>query len=343
MRALFFQRRLKYCRDYPTPKRTEGEALIRVLQAGICNTDIEIVKGYMPFQGVLGHEFVGVVEGAEDKTWIGKRVVGEINCPCRQCEYCKQGLGNHCPNRKVLGILGKDGAFADYITLPMANLHELPASISNLQAVFVEPIAAAFRILEQVDTGPNDKVAVLGDGKLGLLVAQVMAGTGCELTAIGRHPEKLEILSRKKIKLVLSKAEGTMLALYQNGTGLAMNQNGSWLVHEGPHQGFDLCIDCTGSPKGLELALDLVKPMGKIVLKSTFARGERLNLSQLVVNEVVLLGSRCGPFKRAIKALQDGAVEVTTMVTKVYNLEEATKAFSLASRRGVLKVVLDMT
>ena len=343
MRALLFQKRLKYRKDYPIPQRAEGEALIRVLQAGICNTDIEIVKGYMPFQGVLGHEFVGVVEGAGDKTWIGKRVVGEINCPCRQCEYCRQGLGNHCPNRKVLGILGKDGAFADYLTLPMANLHELPASISNLQAVFVEPIAAAFRILEQVDIGPKDKVAVLGDGKLGLLVAQVIASTGCELTAIGRHPEKLEILAspeperfraRKKIKLVLSKAEGTVLA---------MNQNGSWLAGEGLPSGFDLCIDCTGSPKGLELALGLVRPMGKIVLKSTFAVGERLNLSQLVVNEVVLLGSRCGPFKKAIKALREGAVEVDNMVAKVYDLEEAVKAFGLASKKGVLKVVLDMT
>ncbi|MDI6761121.1 MAG: alcohol dehydrogenase catalytic domain-containing protein [Candidatus Brocadiaceae bacterium] len=317
MRALSFHKRLKFRKDYPIPQRAEGEALIRVLQAGICNTDIEIVRGYMPFQGVLGHEFVGVVEEAGDKTWIGKRVVGEINCPCGGCEYCRQGLGNHCPNRKVLGILGKDGAFADYVTLPMANLHELPASISNLQAVFVEPIASAFRILEQVDIGPKDRVAVLGDGKLGLLVAQVMASTGCELTAVGRHPEKLEILAKRKIK--------------------------TRLVHEGPYQKFDLCIDCTGSPKGLELALDLVRPMGKIVLKSTFARGERLNLSQLVVNEVVLLGSRCGPFKRAIEALQDGAVEVDNMVTKVYNLGEATKAFSLASRKGVLKVVLYMT
>jgi len=317
MKALSFQKRLRYRQDYPIPQRAEGEALIRVLQAGICNTDIEIVKGYMPFQGVLGHEFVGVVEEAEDKTWIGKRVVGEINCPCRQCEYCRQGLGNHCPNRKVLGILGKDGAFADYITLPMANLHELPASISNLQAVFVEPIASAFRILEQVDVGPKDRVAVLGDGKLGLLVAQVMAGTGCELTAIGRHPEKLEILSKKGIKTVLA------------GEGLP--------------SGFDLCIDCTGSPKGLELALDLVRPMGKIVLKSTFARGERLNLSPLVVNEVVLLGSRCGPFKRAIKALREGAAEVDNLVAKVSALEEAIKAFGLASKKGVLKVILDMT
>ena len=317
MRALFFHKKPKYSRDYPTPKRAEGEALIRVLQAGICNTDIEIVRGYMPFKGVLGHEFVGVVEEAGDKNWIGKRVVGEINCPCRQCEYCRQGLGNHCPNRKVLGILGKDGAFADYITLPMANLHELPASISNLQAVFVEPIASAFRILEQVDIGPKDRVAVLGDGKLGLLVAQVMAGTGCELTAIGRHPEKLEILAGRKIK--------------------------TRLVHEGPHQKFDLCVDCTGSPKGLELALDLVRPMGKIVLKSTFAGGERLNLSPLVVNEVVLLGSRCGPFKRAIEALREGAVEVDNMVAKVYTLEEAVKALGLASKKGVLKVILDMT
>ena len=317
MRALFFQRRLKYRRDYPTPKRAEGEALIRVLQAGICNTDIEIVRGYMPFQGVLGHEFVGVVEEAGDKTWICKRVVGEINCPCRQCEYCRQGLGNHCPNRKVLGILGKDGAFADYLTLPLANLHELPTGISNLQAVFVEPIASAFRILEQVDIGPNDRVAVLGDGKLGLLVAQVLAGTGCELTAIGRHPEKLKTLERKKIKTLL--------------------------VQEVTHQLFDLCVECTGSPGGLEMALGLTRPTGKIVLKSTFAGGERLNLSQLVVNEVVLLGSRCGPFKRAIKALKEGAVEVDNMVAKVYNLEEAIKAFGLASRKGVLKVVLDMT
>ncbi|MFN3466639.1 MAG: MDR/zinc-dependent alcohol dehydrogenase-like family protein [Candidatus Brocadiales bacterium] len=317
MRALSFQKKLKYRKDYPTPQRAEGEALIRVLQAGICNTDIEIVRGYMPFQGVLGHEFVGVVEEAEDKAWIDRRVVGEINCPCRQCEYCRQGLGNHCPNRKVLGILGKDGAFADYITLPLANLHELPASISNLQAVFVEPLAAAFRILEQVAIGPKDRVAVLGDGKLGLLVSQVMATTGCQLMAIGRHPEKLEILTRKDIKTALT--------------------------HEVPRQEFDVCVDCTGSPKGLAMAMGLTRPMGKIVLKSTFASGTRLNLSQLVVNEVMLLGSRCGPFESAIKALKEGTVEVSNMVAKVYGLEEVEKALNLASKRGILKVVLDMT
>jgi threonine dehydrogenase-like Zn-dependent dehydrogenase len=317
MRALFFQRRLKYRRDYPTPKKAEGEALIRVLKAGICNTDIEIVRGYMPFQGVLGHEFVGVVEEAEDSTWIGKRVVGEINCPCRQCEYCQKGLGNHCPNRKVLGILGKDGAFADYLTLPTANLHELPANVTDVQAVFVEPLAAAFRVLEQVDTGPKDKIAVLGDGKLGLLMAQVVAGTGCEMTVIGRHPERLALLTRRKINTALAR--------------------------EGPHQTFDLCIDCTGSPTGLEAAMSLVRPLGKIVLKSTFAMGERLNLSRLVVNEITLLGSRCGPFPRAIKALQEGTVDVSFLTEDTYNLGEAKKAFNLASKRGVLKVLLDMT
>ncbi len=318
MRALFFQKKLQYRKDYPTPQRAEGEALIRVLKAGICNTDIEIVMGYMPFQGVLGHEFVGVVEEAGDTTWIGKRVAGEINCACGQCEYCRQGLGNHCPNRKVLGILGKDGAFADYLALPLSNLHELPPEITNIQAVFVEPLAAAFRVLEQVDIRPRDKVAVLGDGKLGLLVSQAMAGTGCELTVLGRHPEKLEILAGRKIKTVLA--------------------------NEAPklNQIFDICIDCTGSPKGLELALGLVKPLGRIVLKSTFARGGMLNLSPLVVNEIVLLGSRCGPFQRAIKALKEGAVEVGAMIAEVYGLEEAPRAFKLASKRGVLKVILNM-
>lgn len=317
MRALFFHKKLKYIRDYPLPQRGEGEALIRVLKAGICNTDIEITRGYMPFKGVLGHEFVGVVEEAEDRAWIGKRVVGGINCTCGHCEYCGKGLGNHCPNRKVLGMLGKDGAFADYITLPLSNLHEVPANVTNPQAVFVEPIAAAFRVLEQVDIGPKDEVVVLGDGKLGLLMAQVIAGTGCQPTVIGRHPQKLELLARKKIRTMLS--------------------------DEGLHQMFDLCIDCTGSPMGLEAAMGLVRPLGKIVLKSTFVGGGRLNLSHLVVNEVVLLGSRCGPFPRAIKALEEGTIDVDPMITETFDLEMARKAFNLATKRGVLKVLLNMT
>ncbi len=347
MKALLFQKKLKYKKDYLKPKRTGGEALIRVLKTGICNTDIEIISGYMAFKGVLGHEFVGVVEEAEDKAWIGKRVVGEINCSCGQCEYCRQGLRNHCPSRSVLGILGKDGAFAEYITLPSVNLHELPSSVSDLQAVFIEPLAAAFRILEQVDIGPKHKVVVIGAGKLGLLVSQVIAGTDCDLTVIGKYPEKLAILTKKGVKTVLFQEVTRQASASEIEDDLETLPN---LSKQSPQvkpynycQQFDLCIDCTGSPTGIEMAINLVKPMGKIILKSTFARGKSLNLSPLVVNEVMLLGSRCGPFRQAIKAIEEGSVEVSALVEGAYDLENWKEGFKLASKRGALKVVINLT
>lgn len=330
MRALVNERRPRLVRDYPTPRWKDDEALIRVLKAGICSTDIEITHGYMLFRGVLGHEFVGVVEGAAIADWIGKRVVGEINCPCHQCEYCKKGLGYHCPNRTVLGISGRDGAFADYLTLPLENLHALPKEIEDVEAVFVEPLAAAFRILEQLQQpsheegrksafGPDTAVAVLGDGRLGLLAAQVLSLTDCELTVVGKHPEKLSILSNLGIDtVIIDKLPET--------------------------ERFDYLVDCTGSPSGLETAIKLTRPTGSIVLKSTFShkKAGNINLTSLVVNEISLIGSRCGPFSRAIDALQEGRIQVKPLVSEIYELNQGVEALQYASKKGVLKVILDM-
>lgn len=331
MRALVYKEKLRLVENYPMPQRKEGEALVRVLKAGICSTDLEITRGYMSFSGVLGHEFVGVVKDASDKELVGRCIVGEINCPCRRCEYCKKGLTNHCPNRTVLGIAGRDGAFADYLTLPTENLHPLPKEIDHTKAVFVEPLAAAFRILEQVQQsmpeevgkaalGPEAEVAVLGDGRLGLLVAQVLLLTGCRLTAIGKHPEKLGILSKRGIKAAL-------LEELKNC-----------------EKKFDYVVDCTGSPSGLETAIRLTKPAGTIVLKSTFshAKAGSVDLTPVVVNEINLIGSRCGPFPKAIEALKRDEIQVEPLISGIYKLDQAVEAFEFAAEKGVLKVLLDM-
>ncbi|MCB7128609.1 MAG: alcohol dehydrogenase catalytic domain-containing protein [Candidatus Brocadiales bacterium] len=335
MRALVYKEKPQAVKDFPVPQRREDEALIRVLKAGICSTDLEITRGYMSFSGVMGHEFAGVVEDAADKKWIGKRVAGEINCPCRRCGYCKKGLGNHCPNRTVLGIAGRDGAFADYLTLPVNNLHELPQGVDDTKAVFVEPLAAAFRILEQLQQfppikegekaamGPDTEVAVLGDGRLGLLVAQVLSLTGCRLLALGRHPEKLDILS--KIGGIKTAVTGEPLEAAGNNR-------------------FDYVVDCTGSPSGLETAIKLTRPMGTIILKSTFShkKAESIDLTPIVVKEISLIGSRCGPFPKAIEALEKGEIHVGPLISKVYRLDDGVEALKLASKKGILKVVLDM-
>ncbi len=330
MRALVYKKKPLLVRDYPMPQRKADEALIKVLKAGICATDLEITHGYMSFSGVLGHEFSGVVEAAADETWTGKRVVGEINCPCRHCEYCNKGLGNHCPKRTVLGIAGIDGAFADYLTLPTKNLHALPQGIDDTTAVFVEPLAAAFRILEQLQQkegdntslGPGVEVAVLGDGRLGLLVAQVLSLTGCSLLAIGRHPEKLLVLSKMGIKTTVADE--------------SLDTTG---------EQFDYVVDCTGSPSGLETAVKLTRPAGTIILKSTFAhkKAASIDLTPVVVKEISLTGSRCGPFPKAIKALEKGEIQVEPLISRIYKLDEAVEALGFASKKGVLKVVLDMS
>jgi len=314
MRALFFDNNLRYLTDYLVPEPGENEALIRVTCAGICNTDLEIVKGYMNFRGVPGHEFVGVVERCGNKALEGKRVVGEINLSCGNCPYCKSGLRNHCYNRSVLWILGKDGVFADYVTLPTENLHLVPDSVPDEEAVFVEPLAAAFEILEQVKIGPGDRVCVLGDGKLGLLVAQVVSLTGCALVVGGRHKEKLSILERRGIETRLSS--------------------------DITERVFDCVIDCTGSPSGIEAAMKLVRPKGTIVLKTTVAKRDNIDMNAIVIDEITLVGSRCGPFEPAIQALEMKTVDVIHLISRTFPLSEGVEAFNFASGKGILKVLL---
>jgi len=314
MRALFFDNNLRYLTDYLVPEPGENEALIRVTCAGICNTDLEIVKGYMNFKGVPGHEFVGVVERCGNKALEGKRVVGEINLSCGNCLYCKSGLRNHCYNRSVLGILGKDGAFADYVTLPTGNLHPVPDSVPDEEAVFVEPLAAAFEILEQVGIGAEDRVCVLGDGKLGLLTAQVVSLTGCALVVGGRHKEKLSILERRGIETKLSS--------------------------DITERVFDCVIDCTGSSLGIESAMKLVRPKGTIVLKTTVAKRDNIDMNVIVIDEITLVGSRCGPFEPAVHALETKSVDVLPLISRTFPLSEGVEAFNFASGKGVLKVLL---
>jgi threonine dehydrogenase-like Zn-dependent dehydrogenase len=314
MKALFYDGEPKLLPDYPSPKPLLGEALIRLSLAGICNTDLEIAKGYMGFQGVLGHEFVGIVEAAEEEGWLGKRVVGEINCYCGECPLCRRGLFTHCPERTTLGIWGRDGAFAEYLTLPLANLHLVPEEIPDEDAVFVEPLAAALEILEQIEVKPKDKVLVLGDGKLGLLVAQVLALQGCDLLAVGRHAHKLEILKRLGIATHIGE--------------------GSW------ERSFDIVVDCTGTPEGFVQALDLLCPRGTLVLKSTYHGEAEVDLSRLVVDQVTLVGSRCGPFIPALELLRKGQVDVASLISATLSLDEGVRAFQLARKRETLKVLL---
>lgn len=316
MRALVLNKELSFHADYPIPAPKTGEALIRVTHAGICNTDLELVKGYMGFRGVPGHEFVGRVERSPVKKMLGQRVVGEINIPCGTCSFCRRKMGNHCADRTVLGIFNKDGAFAEYLTLPLQNLHVIPDSVSDEEAVFVEPLAAAFEILKQVDIKPSDRVCVLGDGKLGLLVAQVLSFRSRKLVAAGNHPENLSILE----EIGISTREGESLQ----------------------ERAYDLVVDCTGARTGIDTALKLVRPGGRIVMKTTVAKKASIDLNRLVVNEVALIGSRCGPFDDAIRAIKRKEVELCTLISCTFSIDEGVHAFRHASRRGVLKVIIQM-
>ncbi len=317
MRALVFAETLQWREDYARPAPGPGEALVRVLVAGICNTDLEIMRGYMGFHGVLGHEFVGVVEAAEDSAWLGRRVVGEINCACGVCPTCRAGRPTHCPERTTVGIDRHDGVFADYVCLPLANLHPVPEGVSDRQAVFTEPLAAALEIPELSYVRPTERVAVLGDGKLGLLVAQVLALLGCEVTAVGRHPHKLAILARRGIATSLEAEVAASLV------GAA-----------------DLVVDCTGKPAGLALARRLVRPRGRLVLKSTTHAWSELDLTMVVVDEVALLGSRCGPFAPALRLLERGLVDVESLIDSEYPLAQGLEAFARAAAPGALKVLV---
>src|SRR6185295_17949738 len=298
----------------PDPAPGNGEVLVRVLQAGVCETDLQLIKGYMGFRGVLGHEFVGVAESGPLK---GQRVVGEINCACRTCDTCKAGLQTHCPNRTVLGILKHDGAFADRIAVPQVNLHLVPDTISTDVAVFTEPVAAAYQIPAQIPISRSDRIVVLGDGRLGNLCAQVLAGASDHVTVVGKHPEKLALLQ----------ARGIATALVTDAIGERMA---------------DIVVECTGSDTGLPTALKLVRPRGTIVLKTTVAGTQTLPWAPFVIDEVTLVGSRCGPFDRALDGLAKGQVDVLPLITDRFDLSEGIRALQRAQVRPVLKVLIDV-
>ena len=318
MRALILRSGLEYCEKYPTPTPADGEAVVRVIQAGICATDLQLVQGYMGFQGVLGHEFVGIVDEApHHPDLVGKRVVGEINAACRVCPVCQAGRPTHCPHRTTLGIDRRDGAFADYLALPPENLYPLPDEITNDQAVFTEPLAAACQILKQVPIHEEDRVLVIGDGKLGLLCAQVLQRAGCRLTVLGRYPEKLQTLAAR---------------------GIHTNQDSASLS-----PGFDIVVEATGTADGFKLACKYVRPRGTIVLKSTYHGQTAVDMTTLVVHEITVIGSRCGPFPTAIALLRDNAIDVQSLIHKRFPIEQGTDAFEHAATKGVLKVLLEMT
>ncbi len=320
MKALLFdgqpgdRGQLRLVDNYTSPLPAAGEARIRTTLAGICNTDLEIVRGYASFRGVLGHEFVGVVEEAEEPALVGQRVVGEISAYCGVCETCRAGRPTHCPNRTTLGIRRRDGVLAEFLCLPARNLHRVPAGLPDEAAVFTEPLAAACQVLYQVHVQPTDRVLVLGDGKLGLLVAQVLALTGCDLTAVGRHEDKLAILAARGIRTQL---EG-----------------------EGLEGGADLVVECTGHADGFAAARKLVRPRGTLVLKSTYHDRVHVDLSTIVTDEVQVVGSRCGPFAPALRLLARGLVDVTSLIEAEYPLSDGLAAFEHAGRRGALKVLV---
>lgn len=301
--------------DVPAPS-SDVDCLVRVRMAGICGTDLQILEGYAGFAGIPGHEFVGVVESAPpaDAHWVGRRVVGEINVGCGRCEWCRGGVKEHCTSRSVVGIRQRSGAFAEYLTLPAANLHHMPDAIDDRAAVFVEPVAAACRIFEQVRVAPESRVAVIGDGRMGLLVAQVVGSVARGVTLVGRHERKLAV--------------ARALGLAAAGPGAPLTAHS-----------FDIVVDVTGRPAGLTRALELVRPRGTVVLKSTFHGEAPLASWPIVVDEVTLIGSRCGPFAPAIDLLASGAVRVEPLIARVTTIEDHESAF--ADARTALKILFD--
>ena len=305
---------LQFTADYSEGTIAADSTRVRVLQAGICETDLQLVKGYMGFEGVLGHEFVGI---AELGPLAGQRVVGKINCTCGRCSLCDRGLGNHCPNRSVIGILNHDGAFAESLVVPTENLLAVPDDMSNDMATLVEPVAAALQIPEQMELVVGSQAIVVGDGRLGNLCAQVLKAAGCNVLVIGKHEQKLARFSEMGIKTkLLSDAPKNRTA--------------------------DVVVDCTGSESGLTLALSLVRPRGTVVMKTTVAGQHQLSLAPVVIDEITLLGSRCGPFDKAIAALQAGHFQLDDFISARYPLEEFEAAFQHARSGDALKVVFDI-
>jgi threonine dehydrogenase-like Zn-dependent dehydrogenase len=297
------------------PSPLAGEALIRVRLSGICGTDLELVRGYYPYTGVLGHEFVGEVVESPDKAWIGKRVVGEINAACGECEQCRNGLPTHCEKRTVLGIANRDGVHAEYTSLPLENLHIVPDSVPDEAAVFTEPLAAALEIQEQVYFQPTDRVLLIGAGRLGQLVAQTLVLTACDLRVVARHPIQQKLLTGRGIKLITET--------------------------EIQPRGWDVAVEATGSPSGFDLARRALRPRGILVLKSTYHGEMTINWSPFVVDEITIVGSRCGPFAPALRLLERGEVDPTILIAKRYPLAKAVEAMEMAKQPGMLKILLE--
>ena len=320
MKALVYNKELKLDNNYPVPDLKENEVLIKTLMVGICNTDYEITKGYMGYQGVLGHEFVGIVEktGSNvDKYLINKRVVGEINLACNNCEWCHKGLGRHCPNRSTLGIFKKDGCFSEYFTLPKENVIEISDNIDDETATFTEPLAAAYEILEQLHIRPDSKVALVGDGKLGLCISLVFSALNIDFIHIGKHEEKLNI----------SKSNGVKTMLLSE-------------LKDCHKKSFDFVIEATGSTGGFELSSSLVKPRGTLVLKSTITAKEGLNLASIVVDEITVVGSRCGQFRPILRLLEQGKINVKPLISGIYSVDDFEKAFKENSKKDTLKILV---
>ena len=304
--------------EIPSAEPGPGEALIDILMAGICGTDLNLARGYMGFTGVPGHEFVGTVRktrSTADRLLVGARVTGEINLGCQDCPVCADGMSRHCPNRRVLGILGKQGAFAGQLTLPVSNLHVVPDTISDRQAVFVEPVAAAFEILDQIEVAPGQTTLVIGDGRLGLIVAQVLSSRGALVTVAGHHESKLAV-------------------------GRALGLTGALMDDLPARERFDIVVEATGSPAALDQALARVRPRGKVVLKSTCVGATTVDASRIVIDEVTIVGSRCGSFPPAIRALGEGSVVVEPLITGEMSLDSGVEAFARAAQGGTIKILL---
>lgn len=320
MKAVVFDEVLKLDNSYTKPAPKNGEALVKVMVAGICNTDFEITKGYMGYKGILGHEFVGVVEeiNSDDKSLLGKRVVGEINLGCGECDWCKKQLERHCPNRSTLGIWQKDGCFAEYVTMSLCNLIEVPESIPNEEAVFVEPLAAALEILEQLHIKPYEKVLVLGDGKLGLTTAITLNSSGLDVTLMGKHQNKLDIAKNQNVKTKL-------------------------LQETEIKKEYDVVVEATGSLSGFETSIASIKPRGTLVLKSTIAASKEFNFAPIVIDEITVLGSRCGQFRPALRYLENKKIDFKPFISGIYNIDQAIEAFEKNKEKDTLKILLTIS
>ncbi len=314
MKALFFDGSLSLT-ETPTPRPKEHEVLVRILFSAICNTDLEILKGYMGFKGIPGHEFVGEVV-TTGRRLTGRLVVGEINCPCGECYLCSTGRSTHCPNRSVLGIYNHSGAFADYLVLPEKNLHPIPPTLSPASAIFTEPLAAAVEIFEQIRIKPSNNVFIFGAGKLGILISLVFRLNGCDYRTFDPNPSKVE-------------------------KALEMGLNAFHLNSLVPSEMAEMCVDCTGKPEGISMAMAHLNPRGCLVLKTTIAEPEKIDLNQVVINEFCIAGSRCGPFAPALNLLSKGLVKPEPLITRTFKFPDITEAFEFAKSADTLKVLID--